>query len=96
VGALGSRVALKGDLDAVTAPALDVVVERSLAVGPPSLEIDLAELVSLGVAGISAVRRADRVCTACGGAVVLQCEPECPEGRCARWLAAPVVLPSRR
>lgn len=72
VGALSSRVVLCGDLDAASAPALDVVVDRSLVAGPPRLEMDLAELRFLGVAGITSFQRAHRACVARGGRVVLE------------------------
>lgn len=72
VGALSSRIVLSGDLDLASAPALEVVVDRSLAAGPPRLEIDLAELRFLGVAGITVFHRAGLACAERGGRVVLE------------------------
>lgn len=67
----GSRVILHGYLDLATAPALAGWLYALLNTGSPFIEVDLAQLSFLGLAGVHVFHEVDRRCRVEGGRLVL-------------------------
>ena len=65
------RIAPQGRLDAVTVPALEVVIDEQMAARSFRLIIDLSEVAYISSSGLRALLRARRQAQAGGGDVVL-------------------------
>jgi anti-sigma B factor antagonist len=69
--AQGSRVTLSGELDLVSAPYLQQVLDQLCRQRPPDIVLDLSGLKFLSAAGLSVFLRADAHLRADGGRLIL-------------------------
>jgi anti-sigma B factor antagonist len=69
--AQGSQVTLRGELDLVSAPRLQQVLDQLCRQGHPEIVLDLSGLKFLGATGLSVFLRADAHLRADGGQLIL-------------------------
>jgi anti-sigma B factor antagonist len=66
-----SRVTLSGELDLISAPYLQQVLDQLCRESPPDIVLDLSGLTFLGATGLSVFLRADAQLRADGGRLIL-------------------------